>query len=152
VIVRLSKHDVVCTGFAGEHGIMPASQSAGTCDARRLERRERDVEGVDAAEVGPIGAGTRHNLYMAIKEECRAPVLHDCRKLLDPIDLAALASRLKLHQHGRDIRGCERRREIDGKSGNVPDPRCDEVEARGGSFVLPSSRHDSVSYAAFFSR
>ncbi len=126
---------------------MPRPQTADARDTCRFERRERDIEGLDADEMRAIGARARHEVRVTVEDEGRALVLRDRGKRLDAVDQAALVGRLEPQQHGGNVGAGECRGEVTGKTLSIPNRRRDQVEAGGRPFVLRSSRHESRYYS-----
>ena len=70
-----------------------------------------------------IGAGARDQVGMAVEQQRHVLVLHDARERLGAVDLRALVGLGQPQQHGGDVAGIERRRQIFRKRLGVLDLR-----------------------------
>ncbi len=88
----------------------------------RLERHERRVERVDAGKMRAVSARAHRDVGVAVEQKRSSLALDDRGDRPDPVDQHAFAGRREPQQHGRNIAGAERGREVAGER-SVSDER-----------------------------
>ena len=84
---------------------MTAAQPAGAGDAIRLECIQRGGQRRHAGKMGAVGAGARHDLGIAVKDECGVATLNRVGDRLDTVDQRPLVARFEADENGSDVAG-----------------------------------------------
>src|SRR5262249_1022181 len=88
-LLQLAEHHVVGTQFGRHHGVVPGGKPTAAGDPCRLERCERTLECIDAAEMCAVGASPGRNVGAPVEQEGGASVLYHGRESLGAVDSAA---------------------------------------------------------------
>jgi hypothetical protein len=104
---------------------MAAEQSAGAGDALGLESAEGAGQGVDAGEMGAVGAGAGRDFRMAVDEQRDIAALNDGRDRLGAVDQRAFVVGCEAKQHRGDVAGLQCRTEVARKRRSIAKLRRD---------------------------